>query len=54
MDREGYGDPDAGASGPEERATYRDLLLGNYNGTVLAPEADRHDVGGGDGLEGIL
>lgn len=33
---------------------YGDLLLGQDDGAVLAPDAYRHDVGSRDSLEGIL
>lgn len=36
------------------RSTYWDLLLGQNYGTVLAFDANRHNVGGSDGLECIL
>lgn len=34
--------------------TYWNLLLGQDNSAVLAPDANGHDVGGCDGLEGIF
>lgn len=34
--------------------TYWDLLLRQDDSTILASDADGHDIGGGDGLEGIF
>lgn len=34
--------------------TYWDLLLRQDDSTILASDAYGHDVGGGDGLEGIF
>lgn len=36
------------------RMTYWDLLLRQDDSTILASDAYGHDVGGGDGLEGIF
>lgn len=36
------------------RSTYRDLLLRDDYGAVLALDTDRSDVGGSDGLESIF
>lgn len=46
------------ATGEESRAgawmTYWDLLLRQDDSTVLSTDAYGHDIGGGDGLEGIF
>jgi hypothetical protein len=34
--------------------TYRNFLLRQDNSTVLSTDANGHDVGGGDGFEGIF
>lgn len=36
------------------QATYGDLLLRQDDGAILAPDTYRHDVCGGDSLEGIF
>ena len=43
-----------GVGGCQRPKTYGDLLLRNHHGAVLSAYAYRHDVGGCDGLEGIL
>jgi hypothetical protein len=33
---------------------YRDLLLGQYDRTILSPDTNRHNIRSSDGFEGIL
>jgi hypothetical protein len=38
----------------EEGIPYRDLLLGQYDRTILSPDTNRHDIRSSDGFEGIF